>query len=1089
MADGADIALPDTGVPVELDRIYASLRDLSEALGPNGVNKDGTLDHLLEAGANALDGQGAARQRDDPPALRGRGDVRRGRRAAVRHRRRSWPSSPTRWPPTTGWSARSSRTWPASRRRWSPSAPRSSRRSPRSPTRSARSRRSCTTTAQALVTDVEKLTRVMKTINSERDSIDTALRSRRWRSATWPSPSTPSPARSARGSASRASSWDADGFLCAIVQQSEHAQGQQGPRLHDLRAAARAGRGPASRRSAAGRAAGRAADSRRRRAAIAASGRPRRLRRRRRRLADRAAWEVAHEPSARGAPGRPARRRGAAAHRLRVRRRLRPAAARRARSTRTTRITVTAEFEDILNVVPKSPVMVDDVTVGEVTDVERVGWHAKITHAGPQRRRPARQRDRRHPPGQPARREVRRPRAADRAAPPTGRLGDGDNIPLSDDRPQPRGRGGARRAVVPAQRRRRRPARHHHPGAQQGDGRARRSACATCSARSTDVVGTLDDQKADIIRAMESIEQPDRDPQPREADRSTDALDVAGPAVKVLADQHDELIAMLGVAGPARRGRHPGDRRQQGRPAQVAAPTSQPVLSRLHEAGDELAPGLNLLISFPFPKEASEIVKGDYANTSIRADINLENLLPPGAVPDLPVPDIPTRTCRRPGRGARRRPEVPAQRRPHQQGLPEGARRRRPAHQAEEGVQEDEVQRQPGLHGRSTPLPGRRRRPGRPLAATSRAARPGRSTARCPSGSPSPAPPTRASLYGGDVMTRGVRIRIAAFLVLSAVGIVYITASYLGFVDRVLGRGLTVHATLPTSGGLFEGSEVTYRGVKIGKVSAMHATRDGVTLDLALEDGTELPADSPMYVHNLSAVGEQYLDFEPPDDEGPYAEDGDTLAGNADVAAGRRGRPAGRARPVRRLGRQGEPPGRGPRARARCSTTPACPLQQLLDNGTHVHRRGVGAHGRDPGAARQRADRAADPAGPGREHPLLLPRPGRGSPTSLQATATRTCAPRCSEHARRRPARSTRLLDRPRADAAGAARQRRQRQPGRGLAPRRARAAAGDLPARRSPAASPAPRATATATSTCSSTNSVQPCTEGYMPRSQWRPP
>ena len=44
--------------PVELDRIYASIRDLAEALGPNGVNKDGTLNHLLEAGANALDGQG-----------------------------------------------------------------------------------------------------------------------------------------------------------------------------------------------------------------------------------------------------------------------------------------------------------------------------------------------------------------------------------------------------------------------------------------------------------------------------------------------------------------------------------------------------------------------------------------------------------------------------------------------------------------------------------------------------------------------------------------------------------------------------------------------------------------------------------------------------------------------------------------------------------------------------------------------------------------------------------------------------------------------------------------------------------------------
>lgn len=131
-------------------------------------------------------------------------------------------------------------------------------------------------------------------------------------------------------------------------------------------------------------------------------------------------------------------------------------------------------------------------------------------------------------------------------------------------------------------------------------------------------------------------------------------------------------------------------------------------------------------------------------------------------------------------------------------------------------------------------------------------------------------------------MITGVRMRIAAFIVLSAVGIVYIAGSYLGLVDRVLGRGITVQATLPSSGGLFEGSEVTYRGVKVGKVSAMNATAEGVTLDLALQDGTELPLDSPMYVHNLSAVGEQYLDFEPPDDQGPYAESGATFHGDDD---------------------------------------------------------------------------------------------------------------------------------------------------------------------------------------------------------------
>lgn len=132
-------------------------------------------------------------------------------------------------------------------------------------------------------------------------------------------------------------------------------------------------------------------------------------------------------------------------------------------------------------------------------------------------------------------------------------------------------------------------------------------------------------------------------------------------------------------------------------------------------------------------------------------------------------------------------------------------------------------------------------------------------------------------------MTRGVRIRLMAFIVLSAVGITYITATYLGLVDKVLGRGLHVTVTLPESGGLFEGSEVTYRGVKIGKVSTVTPTEEGIDVDLALEDGTELPTDSSIYVHNLSAVGEQYLDFQPPDENGPYAENGHVFEAGPDA--------------------------------------------------------------------------------------------------------------------------------------------------------------------------------------------------------------
>ena len=123
-------------------------------------------------------------------------------------------------------------------------------------------------------------------------------------------------------------------------------------------------------------------------------------------------------------------------------------------------------------------------------------------------------------------------------------------------------------------------------------------------------------------------------------------------------------------------------------------------------------------------------------------------------------------------------------------------------------------------------------------------------------------------------MTRAVKTRLIAFLVLSAVGIVYVAGSYLGIVDRILGRGLTVHAILPASGGLFVGSEVTYRGVKVGKVSGMEVIPSGARVDLALHEGTRIPKSSKLFVHNLSAVGEQYLDFEPASEAGPYAADG-----------------------------------------------------------------------------------------------------------------------------------------------------------------------------------------------------------------------
>jgi phospholipid/cholesterol/gamma-HCH transport system substrate-binding protein len=59
MADGETLDEDRTAVPLELDQIYASLDDLTVALGPTGANQNGALSDLLETTAENFGGQGA----------------------------------------------------------------------------------------------------------------------------------------------------------------------------------------------------------------------------------------------------------------------------------------------------------------------------------------------------------------------------------------------------------------------------------------------------------------------------------------------------------------------------------------------------------------------------------------------------------------------------------------------------------------------------------------------------------------------------------------------------------------------------------------------------------------------------------------------------------------------------------------------------------------------------------------------------------------------------------------------------------------------------------------------------------------------
>lgn len=120
-------------------------------------------------------------------------------------------------------------------------------------------------------------------------------------------------------------------------------------------------------------------------------------------------------------------------------------------------------------------------------------------------------------------------------------------------------------------------------------------------------------------------------------------------------------------------------------------------------------------------------------------------------------------------------------------------------------------------------------------------------------------------------------------LYLSVVGIVVVLTVAVAYLfAAVLDQPLTsrpdvVKVELAQTGGLYEGSSVTYRGIKVGKVGPIRPADHGVVAELRLTSDIDIPRDSLARVRSLSPVGEQYLDFQPTTTDGPFLEDGDVI--------------------------------------------------------------------------------------------------------------------------------------------------------------------------------------------------------------------
>ena len=82
-----------------------------------------------------------------------------------------------------------------------------------------------------------------------------------------------------------------------------------------------------------------------------------------------------------------------------------------------------------------------------------------------------------------------------------------------------------------------------------------------------------------------------------------------------------------------------------------------------------------------------------------------------------------------------------------------------------------------------------------------------------------------------------------------------------------------VKADFLSAVGLLPGSEVDYLGVTYGTVSQVERITGGVRITMKMDNTKKVPVDSSANIFRKSALGEQYIEFDPPpgyNGGGPY---------------------------------------------------------------------------------------------------------------------------------------------------------------------------------------------------------------------------
>ncbi len=118
----------------------------------------------------------------------------------------------------------------------------------------------------------------------------------------------------------------------------------------------------------------------------------------------------------------------------------------------------------------------------------------------------------------------------------------------------------------------------------------------------------------------------------------------------------------------------------------------------------------------------------------------------------------------------------------------------------------------------------------------------------------------------------------AGLVLTLVVGVAYVMVGALRVTPFDSAYRVTIQ--LPESGGLLPNQDVTLRGVPIGRVQSLAVTPEGVDAVATVRSDVRIPSASPVRVSGLSPAGEQYIEFAPETDAGPYLQDGSVIAQN-----------------------------------------------------------------------------------------------------------------------------------------------------------------------------------------------------------------